>query len=184
MEGTELLGQDHEQAVLRLLLDRASSGPAGLLLDGEAGIGKTTLWREGIALANERGFRVLACEAAPTETPLAFAALGDLLDEVPLESREQLPPPQRRALEASLLLIEPSDGTADQRAASVAVLTLVRVLASTTPVLIAIDDVQWLDSSSARVLVPSSSDRRPRFPGARASHARRRGASLKNELSP
>lgn len=125
---------------------------AGLILDGEAGIGKTMLWREGIALAGERGFRVLACEAAPTETPLAFTALGDLLDEVPLSSHKRLPPPQRRALETSLLLIEPGDGKADQRAVSVAVLTLIRSLAAKKPILIAIDDVQWLDSSSARVL--------------------------------
>jgi DNA-binding NtrC family response regulator len=86
MGTAELLGRDNERAVLRRLLDRAENGPAGLLLSGEAGIGKTVLWREGIAQASERGFRVLACEAAPTETPLAYAALGDLLDEVPLSS--------------------------------------------------------------------------------------------------
>jgi len=152
METAELLGRDHERAGLRRLLDRAESGLAGLLLDGEAGIGKTMLWREGITLASERGFRVLACEAAPTETPLAFAALGDLLDEVPLSSHKRLPPPQRRALETSLLLTEPGDGKADQRAISVAVLNLIRLLAAKKPILIAIDDVQWLDSSSARVL--------------------------------
>ena len=152
MGTADLLGRDNEQAVLRRLLERAQDGPAGLLLDGEAGIGKTMLWREGIALAVERGFRVLTCEAAPTETPLAFAALGDLLDGVPLSSYKRLPPPQRKALETSLLLIEPGDGKADQRAVSVAVLTLIRSLAAKKPVLIAIDDAQWLDSSSARVL--------------------------------
>lgn len=152
MATAELLGRENEQAVLRRLLDRAEAGPAGLLLDGEAGIGKTVLWREAITLASERSFRVLACEAAPTETPLAFAALGDLLDEVPLSSHKRLPPPQRKALETSLLLIEPGDGKADQRAVSVAVLTLIRSLATKTPTLIAIDDVQWLDASSARVL--------------------------------
>ncbi|HEY5478478.1 MAG TPA: AAA family ATPase [Gaiellaceae bacterium] len=152
MGTADLLGRDNELAVLRQLLDRVKAGPAGLLLSGEAGIGKTALWREGIELAGERGFRVLACEATPTETPLAFAALGDLLDEVPLSSHKRLPPPQRRALETSLLLIEPGDGKADQRAVSVAVLTLVRSLAAKKPILIAIDDVQWLDASSARVL--------------------------------
>jgi DNA-binding CsgD family transcriptional regulator len=152
METAELLGRDHEQAVLRRFLDRAESGLAGLLLEGEAGIGKTMLWREGIALASARGSRVLACEAAPTETPLAFAALGDLLDEVPLSSHKRLPPPQRKALETSLLLIEPGNGKADQRAVSVAVLNLIRSLAAKKPILIAIDDVQWLDASSARVL--------------------------------
>jgi DNA-binding CsgD family transcriptional regulator len=152
MGTAELLGRDNERAVLRRLLDRAENGPAGLLLSGEAGIGKTVLWREGIAQASERGFRVLACEAAPTETPLAYAALGDLLDEVPLSSHTRLPPPQRKALETSLLLVEPGDGKADQRAVSVAVLTLIRSLAKKKPLLVAIDDVQWLDASSARVL--------------------------------
>ena len=152
MGTAELLGRDSEQAALRRLLDSAETGPAGLLFDGEAGIGKTALWREGIALARERGFRVLTCEAAPTETPLSFAALGDLLDEVPLSSRKRLPPPQRKALETSLLLIEPGDGKADHRAVSVAVLTLIRSLGAKSPILIAIDDVQWLDASSARVL--------------------------------
>jgi len=107
----ELLGRENELAVLRRLLERAETTPAGLLLEGEAGIGKTMLWREGIALAEARGFRVLTCEAAPTETPLAYAGLGDLLDEVPLASHKRLPPPQRRALETSLLLIEPGDAT-------------------------------------------------------------------------
>ncbi|HEY4976997.1 MAG TPA: AAA family ATPase [Gaiellaceae bacterium] len=152
MGGAELLGRENELAVLRRLLERAETAPAGLLLEGEAGIGKTMLWREGIALAEARGFRVLTCEAAPTETPLAYAGLGDLLDEVPLASRKRLPPPQRRALETSLLLIEPGDGKADQRAVSVAVLTLIRALATKTPVLIAIDGAQWLDGSTARVL--------------------------------
>jgi DNA-binding NarL/FixJ family response regulator len=152
METAELLGRDHEQAVLRRVLERAESSPAALLLEGEAGIGKTMVWREGIAQARKRGFRVLVCEAAPTETPLSFAALGDLLDEVPISSHKRLPPPQRKALETSLLLIEPGEGKADQRAVSVAVLTLLRSLAGKTPILIAIDDVQWLDSASARVL--------------------------------
>ena len=152
MAGAELLGRTEEQAAIERLLERASSAPAGLLLDGEAGIGKTTVWRRGIALAHERGFRVLACVAAPTETPLSFTGLGDLLDEMPLEILKRLPPPQRRALEISLLLTEPSEGTADQRAVSLALLTVIRTIAESRPLLIAIDDVQWLDGSSAGVL--------------------------------
>ncbi len=152
MAVAELLGRADEQAALARLLDRGQHRPAGLLLDGEAGIGKTTLWREGIAQARERGFRVLACEPTPTETPLAFAGLGDLLDELPREAIEQLPSPQRNALEISLLLVETGGGVADQRAVSLALLTLMRMLAAAQPLLIAIDDVQWLDSSSLSVL--------------------------------
>ena len=152
MAAVELLGRTAERAALERVLKLASSRPAGLLLDGEAGIGKTVLWRYGIALARERGFRVLTCEPAPTETPLAFAGLGDLLDELPLETLRRLPPPQRNALEISLLLIEPSEGAVDQHAVALAVLALIRTIVSTTPLLIAIDDVQWLDESSTQVL--------------------------------
>jgi DNA-binding CsgD family transcriptional regulator len=152
MTGAELLGRAAERTTLEHVLERASNQPAGLLLDGEAGIGKTMLWREGIALARERGFSVLACEPTATETPLAFAGLGDLLDELPLEILRRLPPPQRNALEISLLLVEPSEGAIDQHAVALAVLALIRTVVRTTPLLIAIDDVTWLDSSSTRVL--------------------------------
>jgi DNA-binding CsgD family transcriptional regulator len=152
MAGAELLGRAEELAALEHLLDSARTHPGVLVFDGEAGIGKTTLWREGVARARTRGFWVLAAEPTPTETPLAFAGLGDLLDEVPIEFLKRLPPPQRRALEISLLLVEPHGESADQRAVSLAVLTLLRSIAASAPLLIAVDDLQWLDVSSLHVL--------------------------------
>lgn len=152
MAAPGLLGRSEELAALTQLIERASEGPAGLVFEGEAGIGKTTLWRTGIALARESGFRVLSCEPAPTEARLAFAGLGDLFDDIPLEMLERLPPPQRSALAVSLLLVEPSGERIDQHAVALAVMALIRTVAMGSPALIAIDDVQWLDSSSAQVL--------------------------------
>lgn len=152
MSSAEPLGRDDELAAVERLFTQVSKGPGILLLEGSAGIGKTTLWLKGLELAREHGFRVLSCRPSPAETPLAFSALGDLLGELGEEMLRQLPPPQRHALEIGLLLREADGGTPDQRAVSLAALTLLRIAANKTPLVIAIDDIQWLDASSARVL--------------------------------
>ena len=154
MSSAEILGRENElSAVERLFSDVSSTrGPRILMLEGEAGIGKTSLWSSGLRRARELGFTVLPCRPSPNETPLAFSALGDVLGELTEEFLPRLPPPQRYALEVSLLLREPDSGAPDQRAISLAALTLLRIASEETPLLIAIDDVQWLDASSARVL--------------------------------
>src|SRR4051812_45171741 len=131
-----IVGRDSERTALADFLARAD-GPAALLLEGDAGIGKTTLLRDALHRAGER--RVLACRPAQAETPLAFAALADLLDGVDLSP---LPTPQRHALEVALLHAE---GTADAHAVAAGFLGLLR---SAGPVVVAIDDVQWLDAAS------------------------------------
>jgi DNA-binding CsgD family transcriptional regulator len=131
-----IVGRNSERAALTDFVTRAD-GPAALLLQGEAGIGKTTLLRDALAHAGDR--RVLACRPAQAETPLAFAALADLLDGVELNA---LPAPQRRALQVALLH---ADGTADPHAVAAGFLSLLR---SAGPVVLAIDDVQWLDAAS------------------------------------
>jgi tetratricopeptide (TPR) repeat protein len=91
---------------------------------------------------------VLTCRAAESEARLSYAALGDLLDfELP-----DLPAPQARALQVALLRAEVEGAPPDQRAVSVATLGVLRALAAADPVMIAVDDVQWLDAPSARVL--------------------------------
>jgi DNA-binding CsgD family transcriptional regulator/predicted ATPase len=154
MSSAELLGRKDEfSAVERLFSDVSGAhGPGILILEGEAGIGKTSVWLSGLRRARELGFTVLRCRPSPNETPLAFSALGDVLRELTEEFLPQLPPPQRNALEVSLLLRESGDGAPDQRAVSLAALNLLRTALEETPLLIAIDDVQWLDASSARVL--------------------------------
>ena len=129
-----------------------ATGPAGLLVEGEAGIGKTTVWRAAAAAAVRRDYRVLAATAAEGEADLPFVALRDLLEAVPDAAAEQLPPPQRNALAIALLRSDVPGAAADQHAVCVAVLGVVRALAAERPLVIAVDDVGWLDRSSDRVL--------------------------------
>ena len=143
-----ILGRDTELARVKWFLGPMSGRPSALILEGTAGIGKTTLWHAGVSFARARGHRVLSCRAAESEARLSYAALGDLLDfELP-----DLPAPQRRALDAALLRAGVEGAPPDQRAVSVASLGVLRALAASDPVTIAIDDVQWLDAPSARVL--------------------------------
>jgi DNA-binding CsgD family transcriptional regulator len=148
----EILGRDAELAAIASYLHRLAAGPVALVLEGEAGIGKTTLWEAGVAAAHRRGYPVLACRPVQAEATLSFAALGDLLDGVLDEVLPALPDPQRRALEVALLRADAGKDPADQRAVSVATLGVLRLLARSGPLVVAVDDVQWLDGPSARVL--------------------------------
>jgi DNA-binding CsgD family transcriptional regulator len=146
------VGREDELAAVRAFLQASPFGVSAVLLEGEAGIGKTTLWAAGIGLARERGYRVLSCRPAESEVQFAFGALADLLGDSLAEALCELPEPQRHALEVALLLADPGEQPVDHRAVAMGFLTSLRHLANAKPLLIAIDDVQWLDSSSTRVL--------------------------------
>jgi DNA-binding CsgD family transcriptional regulator len=146
-----LFGRESELSALEGFLERIPNGAATILLSGEAGIGKTTLWVEALRSARARGCIVLACSPGELETKLAYSAVGDLLEDVLDDALRELPAPQRRALEHALLRAEDGE-TADQRAVSLAFLGAVRALARRDGLVLAIDDFQWLDASSARAL--------------------------------
>jgi DNA-binding CsgD family transcriptional regulator len=148
----EVFGREGELATVQPFLDSIRAGPAALLFEGEAGIGKTTVWRAGVEAARAGSFRVLACRAAESETKLPFTALADLFAIVPEETLAELPLPQGQALDVALLKAEWKGRPADPRAVSMGVLSVLRSLAETGPVVLAVDDVQWLDPSTAGVL--------------------------------
>jgi DNA-binding CsgD family transcriptional regulator len=148
----DVIGRESELAILNRFLDSIPTGPSAMLLSGDPGIGKTTVWKEGLAGALERGYRTLSCSPVEAERRLSYTVLGDLVEPVLDESLPTLPEPQRAALEVALLRSPPTGGRADQRAVSLAVLGCIRAVASTTPVVVAIDDAQWMDLPSARVL--------------------------------
>ena len=132
-------------------MNRAGSGPAALVVAGEAGIGKTTFLLEAVERARECGFLVLSAHGALPEVSLAYTALADLLDDVDDALFADLPEPQRLALERA------RSGTADgpptaERVAATGFLTLLQRLSQSAPVLVAVDDVQWLDPASRTVL--------------------------------
>src|SRR5215208_6194876 len=147
-----MIGREQELSALAAFLDDAQREPVALVLEGEAGIGKTHLWRETVTMAERLGFAVLAARAAGPEVELSYAALADLVERMPEEVRVALPSPQRHALEVALLLAEPGPEPPDERAVAAALLVTLRAVASEQPVLVAVDDVQWLDSATGRAL--------------------------------
>ena len=152
MPATEVIGRDAELGRTTAFLDALPSGPSGLVIEGEAGAGKTTLWLAGVEEARERGYRVLETRPVEAEARLPFAGLGDLVGSVIDEVLGELPEPQADALRVALLLAPPRGLPPDERAVAVALLGAVRMLAQSGPVLIAVDDVQWLDPPSVTVV--------------------------------
>lgn len=147
-----LFGRETELTVIDTFLERAGTESPALVIEGEPGIGKTSLWREALARAERLGIRTLACRGAEAEAKLSFSALSDLLDRVSDESFAALPDPQRRALEVALLRVDPHRAPPDPRAAATAFRSLLGELAATSPTLVAVDDTQWLDISSAKAI--------------------------------
>jgi len=141
-----------EEEALSEFLDSASSAPSALLVDGEAGIGKTTLWLAGLERARDRGFRVLSARVANAQSVLAYAPLADLLSGVDPDIWADLPDPQRVAVDRVLLREQAADAVTDQRAVAAAFLSVVDRLTDHGPVLLAIDDLQWLDPSTVHVI--------------------------------
>ena len=131
---------------------RSIDGPAALLITGEAGIGKSIVWREGLRLARDRGCEILQCRPVESEAQLAFTALSDLLVDVSPAAFDALPDPQRRALDVALLRAEPDGDELLPRAVGLAVLGLLRERSTAAPLVIGIDDAHWLDQASRRVL--------------------------------
>jgi DNA-binding CsgD family transcriptional regulator len=115
-------------------------------------MGKTTLWRAAIERADDLGVLVLRAEPVESETTLSYAGIGDLFDPVLDEALECLPAAQRRALSHALALGDENGGDIDPRTLRVAVMGSIRALAEERPVLIAIDDSQWLDYASSAAL--------------------------------
>lgn len=143
--------QAEERAVSDFLTS-ATAEPTALLIEGEPGIGKTTLWLAGVDEARDRGFTVLMARAASAESVLAYTALADLLNEVHASEWADLPEPQRIAIDRILLCGDETGPASDQRAAAAGFLAVVNRLTAEAPLLLAIDDLQWLDPSSMRVV--------------------------------
>src|SRR5439155_23772320 len=129
--------RETELGVVDRMLDRIPTGPAALVIEGEAGIGKTSVWLEAVSAAETRGYRVLRARPAESEAKLSFAALADLVGPAFDEARAQLPHPQELALSATLLRVTSSE-SADPRTVATAVVGVLTELVRDQPVLVAI----------------------------------------------
>lgn len=147
-----VIGREAELGAIDEFLDLVDTGPGALVLEGEAGIGKSTLMDEGLAAAQARSYRIVACRPIRAEAQLAYTSLGDLLADVEEEELAALPGPQRRALEVALLRAEPDDEQLFPRAVALGLLGVLAGRARAGPTVVAIDDVQWLDHPTARAL--------------------------------
>jgi hypothetical protein len=127
-----MIGRDAEIEVLEDWL----ADPWGRLaiVEGEAGIGKTTVWRAACERAADRGYTVTSCSPAEPERHLVLAGLTDLLGPLLADGRatEAMAAPRRRAIEAALLLGDGEDHprAPDERAVSFGALDLLRLAAA------------------------------------------------------
>jgi DNA-binding CsgD family transcriptional regulator len=149
---TGIVGREVQLAEVDRFLAASARGFAVLALEGDAGIGKTTVWREARRRAQERGALVLVSRPSAAEARLSFAAVADMLARVDDEAFAALPEPQREALEVALMRRTPSARRSAGRAIAAGFLTLVRRLAAAREVILAVDDWQWLDLPSRRAL--------------------------------
>ena len=153
MSAADVVGRPGEASAIGEFLGSTASWPTALLLGGEAGIGKTTLWSFGIERARASGIRVLCARTAAAESVLAYASLADLLSGVDTAVYADLPAPQRIAMDQVLLRGAGDESAAtDPRAVAAGFLSVIEQLADESSVLIAIDDLQWLDTSSRQVV--------------------------------
>ena len=146
-----VIGRSDERRAIIAFLEGAKAGPIALVLEGEPGIGKTTLFLDAVAEAKGLNIRALVARPAETETDLPFSALTDLLDPTLPDAETELAEPQLRSLRAALLR-ETITSPVDRSALCAGALSVLRASASDQAVLIAIDDVQWIDRDSAAVI--------------------------------
>jgi DNA-binding CsgD family transcriptional regulator len=142
-----VVGRGPELDAIRKFFEPRLEQPRALFLEGEAGIGKTTLLAAADDEARRQGWQVLGCRPAAAEAQLAFSALADAFGEVLDGDLTTLLEPQRAAL---LGAVRRAGTEVDRLALSMGVLNLLRELAHSGPVAFVIDDVQWLDEPSAR----------------------------------
>jgi DNA-binding CsgD family transcriptional regulator len=152
-ESDLVVGRELELTLVERFLRSASDGPIALLLEGEAGIGKSTIWRHAVRSALAHGLTVLASRPAEAEAKSSYMVLADLLANTPDPMLQGIPAPQARALRIAVLRKEDGSGRpVNQETVSMGFLSLLRVLTGEGTLILAIDDVQWVDIPSRTVL--------------------------------
>ncbi|HTW20082.1 MAG TPA: AAA family ATPase [Mycobacteriales bacterium] len=146
-----MVGRDGELAAVHDAL-LGEGGARALVLSGPPGIGKTTMYEAAIRIAGAGNHRVLSTGGSSTEAPRPFSALIELCDDIDGDELARLPDVQRLALEVALLRRTHDAEPPDPRAIALGFRAVVQNACESAPMLIAIDDVQWIDPSSLDVL--------------------------------
>jgi DNA-binding CsgD family transcriptional regulator len=146
------IGREAEVGEICAFLSASPGEPAAVAITGDVGIGKTMVWKHLVQTALRPSFRVLSCRPAPSERPLAFSALDDLLGDVIEEFLPELPECRRQAVALALARGTALGSMPDRHVLARGTLDAFRILSSATPLLVAVDDAQWLDRPSADVL--------------------------------
>jgi DNA-binding CsgD family transcriptional regulator/tetratricopeptide (TPR) repeat protein len=147
-----LVGRKSELATLHALVEGALGGKGGaLLITGEPGIGKTALLDDTVGRV-DGSLTTLRATGRESDADLPFAVLADLLRPAERELGE-LPGLQAKSLRRALALEEDGGRVADGLAVGVAVLGVLAALAGRRPVLIVVDDLQWVDESSRAAIL-------------------------------
>ena len=144
-----LVGRFEEQGVMTSLLDGVSSRGQALVLSGEPGIGKSRLVSICERMARERGMTVLSTTGVQSEAHLPFAGLHQLLRPV-RDRASELRDVQRAALDAAFGLTD--EAAPEHFRIAMAALDLISEAAADAPVLLVVDDAQWLDPPTSDVL--------------------------------
>ncbi len=148
----DIVGRQDELAFLHRFIDEPPPGPGVVVLEGEPGIGKSTLWLAGVEHARSTAVCVLSSRPAEAERSLSHAALCDLFDPILDEVLPALSIPRQRALKVAMLRDDARSAPVDHLGVAVAVRDVLQLLAAERTVMVAIDDIQWLDQPSAAAL--------------------------------
>ncbi len=149
---TGVVGRRLELEALDGFIAERGERAGAMVLAGPAGIGKTTLWLHAAARAEAAGWIVLETRASGAEAQLSFAGLADLLEDVGADVLRRLPVVQLRALDGALLRGDVDERAVAPRVVATALRSVLQRLAARAPVLVAVDDAQWLDLPSAGAL--------------------------------
>ena len=148
-EAAPLLGRDQERTLLRTILADVATHGQALVVRGGPGVGKSRLLTEIAGTARERGMSVLTATGVQSEADLPFAGLHQLLRPVRGRATE-LPAVQRAALDAAFGLT--SEDAPEHYRIAMAALDLLSEVATNAPLLLVVEDAQWLDRPTSEAL--------------------------------
>ena len=142
-------GRVEQMAAMRSLIERADAGPRTVVVVGGPGSGKSTVLMAVEELAVARGHRSLRCIGLPGASYADGAGLHQLIHA----ERDRIDRLEPRLAAALLSVFGETPAPADRQLVLLATVRLLQLVASDCPLLVAVDDLQWLDDLSRDCLL-------------------------------